>query len=174
MENDSNRNYWMAVTVTLGAIALGTASLMSVPDRIPALKPIPEDQGPVLDFVAPEKVEAWFSPKELARPVTQAGAENPFFTRHFEPPPQPAPPPPATTRQAELLFQGIIRSSQERPHAFIRAEGKTHILTNGAPLLADLFVARISLEQVVLTNLAGRTNVLVFRQPVKVEVPVGK
>lgn len=174
MESESNRNYWMAVVVTLGAIGFGVASLMNVPDQALELEPIPENQGPVLDFVAPEKVQAWFSPEELARPVTQERTENPFFTRHFEPPPQPAPPPPATTRQVDLLFQGIIRSSRERPHAFIHAEGKTHIVTNGAPLLADLFVARIAPEQVVLTNLDGRTNVLAFRKPEKVEVPVGK
>jgi hypothetical protein len=172
MENESTRNYWMAVLVTFGSIALAIAGLRSVPDRIPELDPIPEDQGPVLDFVAPEKVQAWFSPEELARPVVQEDSENPFFTRYFEPPPQPKPPPPATTRQASLLFQGMIRSSRERPYAFIVADGKTHILTNGAPLIADLAVARIELEQVVLTNVNGGTNILTFRKPAQITVPL--
>lgn len=174
METESTRNYWMAVIVTLGSVALAIAGLKRVPDKIPELEAIPADQGPVLDFVAPDKVQAWFSPEELARPVVQTNTENPFFTRYFDPPPAPAPPPPATTRQASLLFQGIIRSSQERPYAFIIADGKTHIVTNGAPLIADLAVARIELDQVVLTNLSGGTNVLAFRKPAQVEVPLGK
>ncbi|MCB1125383.1 MAG: hypothetical protein KDM81_02730 [Verrucomicrobiae bacterium] len=163
----------MAVLVTLGSVALAVASLRSVPDKVPQLEAIPEDQGPVLDFVAPEKIQAWFSPKELARPAVQTNSENPFFTRYFEPPPKPAPPPPATTRQTSLLFQGMIRSSQERPYAFIVADGKTLIVTNGAPLVADLAVARIELDQVVLTNVAGLTNILPFRKPAQVEVPLG-
>ena len=155
-------------------MALITASLRQLRGRMPDLQPIPADKGPVLDFVSPDKVRRWFDPDELARAAVRTNADNPFFTRHFEPPPKPKPQPPPTTRQIELLYQGSIRTSQERQHAFIRVEGKTLIVTNGAPLVANLGVHRISLNQVLITNTAGQTNVLTFRVPAQVTVPIGK
>jgi hypothetical protein len=174
MERSQRKLYWQSAVVTLGSVGLMALSLLHLRGRHPDLKPIPADRGPVLDFVAPEKVRRWFDPAEIARPATLTNLDNPFFTRHFEPPPKPKPKPPPTTRQIELLYQGSIRTSEERQHAFIRAEGKTLVVTNGQHLVANLGVHRISLNQVLITNTSGRTNVLIFRKPTKVVVPIPK
>lgn len=174
MERLQAKQYWMATAVTLGSLALIVISLLQLRGRMPDLQPIPADKGPVLDFVSRDKVARWFDPEELARAAVLTNVDNPFFTHHFEPPPKPKPKPPPTTRQIELLYQGSIRTSQERQHAFIRAEGKTLIVTNGAPLVANLGVHRIALNEVLITNTAGQTNVLTFRVPAKVTVPLGK
>jgi hypothetical protein len=172
MERSQRKLYWRSALVTLGSVGLMAFSLLHLRGRMPELKPIPADRGPVLDFVAPEKVRRWFDPAELARPATLTNVDNPFFTRHFEPPPKPKPKPPPTTRKIKLLYQGSIRTSEERQHAFIRAEGKTLVVTNGQHLVANLGVQRISLNQVILTNTSGQTNILVFRVPAQVVVPI--
>lgn len=174
MNGDRNNQYWMAFAVSVGSVAVMVASLLDVGGTMPKLASISEDAGPVLDFVSPDKVARWFDPAELARLAVATNAVNPFFTRHFEPPPTKPPPPPPSTRQASILYQGTLRTSQERLLAYLQVEDKLLILTNGSPVIADHAIARITLQQVILTNTAGQTNVLTFRAPAQVEVPVAK
>lgn len=179
MDNETSRHYWTAASVTVGCLVLTVAGLLTLPGTMPTLAPIAADSGPLLDFVTPERVAQWFDPVELARLANTTDADNPFFTHHFDPPPpppppppDPPPPPPPTTRMAPMLFQGTVRTSEERLLAYLRIEERLLILTNGAPVLADVGIARISPQQVVLTNSAGRTNILLFRVPAEVEVPI--
>ncbi|MCP5516115.1 MAG: hypothetical protein H7A45_02530 [Verrucomicrobiales bacterium] len=174
MSTDRGNQYWMAFAVSAGAVAIILASLLHIRGTMPKLASISENSGPVLDFVAPEKVQRWFDPAELARLAVSTNPVNPFFTRHFEPPPKAPPPPPPSTRQASLLYQGSLRTSQERLLAYLLVEDKLLILTNGSPVIADHAIARITLQQVILTNTAGETNVLTFRVPAQVQVPVAR
>ncbi|RME94793.1 MAG: hypothetical protein D6766_04920 [Verrucomicrobia bacterium] len=162
----------MALLVTAGAIALWLATLAQIPMKRPELAPIPTERGPALELISGGRIADWFDPARIAALIPTNAPDNPFFTRHFEPPPKPPPKPPPTTRRASLFYQGSIRTSGERLHAFIRFDNKTVIVTNGAHLGANLYVARIAVEQVTVTNTAGVTNVLPWRKPVTIEVPI--
>ncbi len=174
MEGNRANQYWMALGVTVGAMTLVVASLIHWGGSMPELDAISADSGPILDFVAPEKVQRWFDPDVLAQLAVGTNVVNPFFTTHFQPPPKPKPKPPPTTRTATLLFQGSVRTSQERLLAYILVEDKLSILTNGATVIADHVIAGLTARQVILTNALGETNVLTFRAPTTVTVPAGK
>lgn len=172
MERGRIQQAWMSLLVSAGTLALLLVTIGQIPMRQPDLAPIPTERGPALDLISGGHIGTWFDPAQVAALLPSNAVDNPFFTRHFEPPPQPPPKPPPTTRQANLFYQGSIRTSGERLHAFIQFDGKTVIVTNGAHLGANLYVSRIEVDQVTLTNTAGVTNVLLWRKPARIEVPI--
>jgi len=112
-----------------------------------------------------------FRLESVASPTPAEGMTGAFYTSHFKPPPKPPPRPPPTTRQVQLTYLGSIRAGEGLRTAVVDDGGDQRTVRVGSNLVANLFVAGIELDRLVLTNSEGTTNVLEFRRQVTLEVP---
>jgi hypothetical protein len=117
-----------------------------------------------------DKIQALFSPHAWPRLLTDTNSANPFFTKHFIPAP-PSPPRTPATRKVELTYQGFYVAGDSPKHAFVRVGDGLFVGPAGAKVVANLFVADIQQQSLVLTNAAAQTNVLLFNAKKEFEVP---
>jgi hypothetical protein len=117
------------------------------------------------------KMDALFASAQW--PIPQGGANNlnPFFTRYFVPAPSPAPPTP-TTRKIEVTYQGFYQAGDDMKHAVVKVADVFVVASIGASITTNLFVADANLQNLMLTNLAAQTNVLLLNAKKEIEVPI--
>ena len=117
------------------------------------------------------KLDRLFTPGAWPKSLGDTNALNPFFTRHFIPPPTPAPPPP-TTRKIELTYQGYYQMVDNPKQAMVKLGDAFLVAAVGAKLTANVFAAEATMQTLTLTNLAGQTNIIQLNTKKEIEVPI--
>lgn len=161
--------------IVLGLLGATVAALLLLwRDLGGDLPPMPAPTGanPVAEAVLPLiPDDTLFRLESVASPTPTEGMTGAFYTSHFKPPPEPPPKPPPTTRQVQLTYLGSLQAG-ESPRAAVVDDGSAQWTVRvGSNLVANLWVAEIELDRLVLTNSEGTTNVLEFRRQATLEVP---
>jgi|GEM_PF-2218937 len=126
-----------------------------------------------IQLLAIRRAGYYCDPKSLTtRMLSVSTQTNAFYTTQFLPPTPPPKPKPPTSRQVEVLFQGVFESSNGAVEALVKLPDGPVYLKNGAVLLSDWTIESISLKQLILTNRARQTNIFFFSQKGTLEVPV--
>jgi hypothetical protein len=119
------------------------------------------------------KLDQLFSPANLpTNPAAVTNRPNPFFTRHFVPPPAPPPAPPPTTRKIDLTYRGFMQSADKGRHVMINLDTNLVVLNLGQAVATNIFVAEASIQLLTLTNLTAQTNTFPLNVPGHIEVPI--
>lgn len=159
------RNLWTSLLVLVVLAATLVALLTRLGGDATALKPYLRPGEPLREWPPSERITGWFSTNAILNALPTDTTVNPFFTLHFQPP---GPPP---TKRVELLYMGSYTSSRSNVFAYLQLADKLLVLTNGAVVVADHAIHQISLKEVLLTNVAGATNVLPFNVKKPLEIP---
>jgi hypothetical protein len=109
-----------------------------------------------------------FSPGIWPKPFAHTNSLNPFFTRHFIPPPAPAP----TTRKIELTYQGYYQTSEGAKQAIVKLADAFFVTPIGAKVTANLYAVEATLQSLTLTNSSAQTNLLLLNVKKEIEVPI--
>jgi hypothetical protein len=166
MSHAVEKSLWICGAALAGLLVLLAAILFRLGGRVPALRPLSGTTNAVAaDWLTFDQAGPWFEVAELTRLTAQTNARNPFFTRHFQPPPPPS------TKRVELTYLGFLEGSGAARRAFIEIGDATRALANGAIVVADHGIQEIARRTLVLTNPAGVTNVLEFRIKKSLEIP---
>jgi hypothetical protein len=166
MSHTVEKLIWMATLVLVVLVALLGITVVNLGGRVPALKPLGNGSRTATEWPTPAQVGGWFDLASLTRLTSQTNGINPFFTRHFQPPPPP------TTRPAELTYLGYFQGGTRAPRALILLDQATLPFNQGSVVVADHRVASIARRTLVLTNTAGATNVLEFNLKKVLIVPI--
>jgi hypothetical protein len=126
--------------------------------------------APAQSPVPVARLESLFSPGVWPRTVAATNLVNPFFTRHFIPPPTPPPPAP-TTRKVEITYLGFYQSDGPR-HAMLKLADDFVARPVGAHVSTNWFVGEVTFRTLTLTNLAAQTTLLPLNEKKEIEVPI--
>jgi hypothetical protein len=127
----------------------------------------PPSPGPV----PVANMDSLFSSAQWPNTKVSTNIPNPFFTSYFVPVPSPVPPPP-TTRKVEVTYQGYYQAGDPVKHAIVKVGDIFVAAVAGAPITTNLFVAETTMQNLLLTNLAGRTNLILLNTKQEIEVPI--
>jgi hypothetical protein len=116
---------------------------------------------------------ARFDAVTAAAPVSLPGSNvvDPFYTLYFVPP-APTPVPAPTTRKIEVTYQGYYETGAGAREAMLKVGDAFLIARPGGLLATNLYVAAAGMQSVLLTNSAGKTNLLQVNKPQTLEVPL--
>lgn len=166
------RSRAVAILIHLGLWVLLYLAVVHLNGRAPAYR----DAGPISPpphAVAPvAKLDAVFASVAYSGPVTNAATPSPFFTRFFIPPPTPAPPPPPTTRKVEVTYQGFYETGDGPRFAVLKVAEGLMVAPMGSLVITNVYVAQVSMTNVILTNTVARTNILPLNTKTEIEVPI--
>ncbi len=165
------RSRWFAASAHLVFWLLVYLAATGLGGKAPEFRAVdgsaPPPQGPV----AVSKLDRLFGQGIWPNLVAGTNTFNPFFTRHFIPPPAPAPPPP-TTKKIELTYQGYYQT-EGKPTQTIVKMAETFLVTPvGGKITANLYAAAASMQMLTLTNSAAQTNMLPLNTKKELEVPI--
>jgi hypothetical protein len=165
------RDFVIALALLGATVVVLILLLRDLGGGMPAM-PVPTGAVDRAEFTPPPiPGDTFFRLESVASPRPPDGTVSPFHTEHFKPPPKPAPKPPPKTRQVQLTYLGFLRAGDGPPAALVDDGTAQRIGRLGSNLVANLFVAGIEPDRLVLTNSEGITNLLEFRQRSTVEVP---
>jgi hypothetical protein len=117
------------------------------------------------------RLDLLFAPESRPKTLLNTNETSPFFTRYFIPAQTPVAPPP-TTRKIDATYQGFYETADGPKHAIIKL-GDAFVDTRiGARIVTNFFVAEATFKSVILTNLAGQTNLLPINTKKEIEVPL--
>jgi hypothetical protein len=116
-------------------------------------------------------MDSLFSPSQWPNLQALTNLSNPFFTTHFIPAVAPVPPPP-TTRKVEVTYQGFYEASDSVKHAIVKVGDIFVAAVAGAPITTNLYIADASLQNLMLTNQAAQTNLILLNVKKEIEVPI--
>lgn len=166
------RSRWFAGVVHVALWVLLYLSVTGLRGKLVEFHEAPSFSAPSESPAPLSRLDALFAPE--SRPKLLLNTNNgpsPFFTRHFIPAQAPAPPPP-TTRKIDATYQGFYITADGPKHAIIKL-GDAFVDTRvGARIVTNFFVAEATLQSVILTNLAGQTNLLPMNTKKEIEVPL--
>jgi len=167
----SLRSRWFVAAVHAGFWLLLYLAATSFGGKAPEFREAEAASTPAQSPAPVAKLEQLFAPGVWPKAVADTNTLNPFFTRHFIPPPTPAPPPP-TTRKIEVTYQGFYQTGDGPKHALLKLGEALSFAPIGARVATNLFVAAATMQALTLTNLAGQTNVLLLNTKKEIEVPI--
>jgi hypothetical protein len=158
----------------IGALVLLVLAFAGLEGRSRVL-PVKSD-GASISVGAPlAGLDTLFSTGPVAELVA-ANHRDVFSTGHFnrpKPPPEKAPEKPSPkTRSVSLTYLGLLDGGGDAPTLYVRADKETLRLAPGGVVVDDWRVADVARESLLLTNSTAATNRLVFRQALKLEVPI--
>lgn len=116
-------------------------------------------------------MEGLFSPAQWPNPHTPTNVPSAFYTTFFVPVPAPVPPPP-TTRKVEVTYQGFYEAGDTVKHVIVKVGDAFVAAVIGGPITTNLFVADASLQNLMLTNQAAQTNLILLNSKKEIEVPI--
>jgi hypothetical protein len=96
---------------------------------------------------------------------------DPFFTKHFIPPPAPLPPAP-TTRKIELTYLGFFTSDGSKKQTIVKLADALLVTPIGAKVTANLYAVDATTLTLTLTNSTPQTNLLQLNVKKELEVPL--
>ncbi len=153
--------FWLLLY--LAAVGLGGKAPVyrdAIAISAPAQSPAPVAKLPTL-----------FSPGGWPKPVADTNLVSAFYTRHFIPPPTPPPPAP-TTRKIEVTYLGFYQSEGGPQQVMVRLADEFLNQPVGAHISTNWLVGLATMQTLILTNLAGQTNVLPLNVKKEIEVPI--
>ena len=157
----THASLWLLFYLTFGGLGSPSPDFRESLARTPARHPILPETS-LADF---------FSPEPPAKFGADTNAMNPFVTSYFIPRQAPAPPPP-TTRKIELTYLGFYQTAQGDKQAIVRQGDDFLVATVGAKITANLYAAEASMQTLLVTNSAAKTNLLLLNSKKELEVPV--
>jgi len=165
------RSRWLAV-ITHGALwLLLYLAVMSFRGSPPPMHE-GESVNNRIEKTAPvDKAEQLLAMKNWPQLTNLTNSVNPFFTRHFIPPPA-QPPPAPTTKKIELVYLGFYTSDGSKRQAMAQLATNFLVAPVGSKVTADLFVADASFMTLTLTNSTSQTNILTLNVKKELEVPI--
>lgn len=93
---------------------------------------------------------------------------NPFFTRHFEPPP----PVVKTHETHTLIYRGFFEVRPGQGRAYVTVNKTENRLALGEELVGGFQLAEMALRTLTVTNAAGEVHVLEFLAPYTITIPL--
>ncbi len=165
------RSRWFAWTVHAGLWVLLYLSVVGLSGKRADFREAPSFSAPSESPAQLARLDLLFDPESRPKTLLNTNETSPFFTKHFIPTQAPAPPPP-TIRKIDATYQGFYETADGPKHAIIKL-GDTFVDTRvGARIVTNFFVAEATFKSVILTNLAGQTNLLPINTKKEIEVPL--
>jgi hypothetical protein len=168
---ESIRSRWFATVVHVGLWCVLYLAVTHLGGKTPEFRVADSSTPPAPGPVPVANMESIFSPTHWPNPQELTNVANPFFTTHFVPVPSPVPPPP-TTRKVEVTYQGFYQAGDTVKHVIVKVGDAFVAAVAGAPITTNLFVAEASLQNLILTNFGGQTNLILLNAKKEVEVPI--
>jgi hypothetical protein len=165
------RSRWFAVLMQVGLWLLLILAIRTLGGTAPRFAITKSPPAPPPPLIPLKRIETAFDTSPWPRELTGTNSINPFFTKHFIPP-VPPPPPPPTTRKVELTYHGFYQTGDSPKFAWIRVGDTLTVAAPGGKAVANLFVANITMQSLLLTNPAAQTNLLLLNAKKEVEVPI--
>jgi hypothetical protein len=166
------RSRWFAVGVHAGLWLLLYMAITRLGGKAPDLRENQLTSLPARSLLPTERLEPLFSANQWPTLLANTNLLNPFITRYFVPAPTPAPAPPSTMRKVEVTYPGFYQTAESPKHAFLKVAETLVNAPIGAPVVTNLFVAEATMQSLLLTNLAGQTNLLLLNTKKEIEVPL--
>ena len=162
------RSRWFAVLVHAGLWGLLVLTLAALGGRAPRFSEAITHAPPPPDLIPTLRIQKLFSAVAPSLSLSDTNLANPFFTRHFLPPVVPPP----TTRKVELTYHGFYNTTDGPKTALVKVDEALTPVAAGGKAVANLFVAEVSWQLLILTNAAGQTNLLPLSTKKVFEVPI--
>lgn len=162
------RSRWFAMAVHLGLWCVLYLAVAHLGGKTPDFHIADSSTAPSPGPVPVAKMESLFSPAQWLNPQAATNASNPFFTSFFVPVTPPAP----TTRKIEVTYQGFYEAGDNIRHTIVKVADTYVVASVGAPIATNLFIADATLQNLLLTNLAAQTNLLLLNAKKEIEVPI--
>lgn len=163
------RSRWFAGLVLMGLGLLLYLSIVHLGGKAPTYQVVAVPQTAPVMPVPVSRLAGLFDRSAILEPVDSGSQESAFYTRHFGP--APAPPPPST-RKFKLTYLGFYSSEGAPRQVMVRMGDGFLVAPLGHRALSNLFVASATMQELVLTNDAGKTNLLPLNKTQPVEVPI--
>jgi hypothetical protein len=162
------RSRWFALLVHTGLWGLLVLTLAALGGRAPRFSEATTHAPPPPELIPTKRIQTLFSAAVPGSSLADTNLANPFFTRHFQPPVVPPP----TTRKVELTYHGFFIAVNGPKTALVKVDETLTPVAAGGKAVANLFVADVSWQLLILTNAAGQTNLLPLNTKKAVEVPI--
>ncbi len=165
------RSRWFVVGVHAGLWVLLGLGLAQLGAKAPPYRD--STAGPALSSspVPVSRLGAVFANPPLCLTLAFTNEVNPFYTKHFTPPPAPTPPAP-TTQKIEVTYQGFYDNGEGVTYAVVKMADTFKSTQVGMPLATNHYVAQATMQSLLLTNPAAQTNLLPINVKKEIEVPV--
>jgi hypothetical protein len=167
----SARSRWFATVVHVGLWCVLYLAIIHLGGKTPEFRIADSSVPPAPGPVPVAAMESIFSPAHWPNSQALTNIPNPFFTTHFVPAPAPAPVPP-TMRKVEVTYQGYYQAGDTLKHVIVKVGDLFVAAVAGAPITTNLFVADASMQNLLLTNLNGQTNLILLNSKQQIEVPI--
>jgi len=168
----SLRINFLLVLVLLAGALLGLAHVLR---DLSAGTPMLPRRGSAVEPVDPlpqlAEAGALFESGVVATQTPPAGLASGFHTTYFAPAPKPPRQQP-TTRKVELTYLGFLQAGDGPRTAIVQTGSEQWSGGVGSNLVANVFVAGIDQQTLVVTNTEGQTNLLQFRSKTALDVPL--
>jgi hypothetical protein len=165
------RSKWFATAVHVGLWLVLYLAVTHLGGKTPEVHVVDSSMPPAPGPVPVANMEGLFSPSQWPAPQSPTNAPNPFYTKYFVPVQAPAPPPP-TTRKVDVTYQGFYEAGDTVKHVIVKVGDAFVAAVIGAPVTTNLFVADASMQNLMLTNLSGQTNLIILNTKKEIEVPI--
>ncbi|HEV2209152.1 MAG TPA: hypothetical protein VG167_10285 [Verrucomicrobiae bacterium] len=165
------RSRWFVTCVHVALWLVLYLAVVHADGHAPHFGEAPAGTVSTVNAIPVAKLDALLSPTQWTS-LSDQNTPNPFFTRHFVPPPSPAPPPPATTRKIEVTYEGYFQTEDGPKRALVKLGDEFVSAKVGGLLTTDLFIAEATMQTLTLTNHAARTNLLLLNTTNQLEVPL--
>lgn len=165
------RHRWISLSVIITGLLMAALAGMKLGGDLPELVQLrtPDDGTSETPFPALMNRP---NPTDIVKGPKMMGADNPFYTDFFQPPPKPAPPPKPTMKTVKVVYQGWFESSSGEIEAFVSIDGKA---TKGAvneALGADLQLLEIHSDYIRIKSKDDQEHKVRFSQTASLKIPI--
>jgi len=165
------RSRWLAILTNAGLWILLYLALTGLRGKPPVMHEADGTSAPPQRIVPVGKAELLLNQANWPQLTPATNTDNPFFTKHFIPPPAPPPPAP-TTRKIELTYLGFYTSDGSKKQLIVKLADALLVTPLGSKLTANLYAADATALSLTLTNSTPQTNLLQLNVKKELEVPI--
>ena len=165
------RSRWLAILTHAGLWILLYLALTGLRGKPPVMHEADGTSAPPQRIVPVGKAELLLDRANWPQLTPATNTDNPFFTKHFIPPPAPPPPAP-TTRKIELTYLGFYTSDGSKKQLIVKLADELLVRPLGTKLTANLYAADATVLSLTLTNSTPQTNLLQLNVKKELEVPL--
>ena len=162
------RNRWFVVSVHAGLWLLLYVVLTHLGGRAPSFREADAVATPPQSPAPVAGLERLFLPGIWPKTLVQTNLFDPFYTTYFELPP----PPPPTTRKIDVAYHGFSQIGQGIKQVGYKLDNMFKIAPIGTQIATELFIADASIQAVMLTNMAGQTNIIALNTNKEIIIPI--
>ncbi len=165
------RSRWLAILTHAGLWLLLYMAVTGLRGRPPEMHEAVGNSAPPHRLVPVGKAGQILNRTTWPKLEPATNTANPFFTKHFIPPPAPPPPAP-TTRKIELTYLGFYTSDGSKKQVIVKLADAHLVTPLGAKVTANLFATEATAMSLTLTNSTSQTNLLQLNVKKELEVPI--